>query len=352
MISYIEFINFRNISNLKLELNPLTNLFIGENGQGKTNLLEGLYFLCNGRAINNKKNDYIINFEKKTAIIKARADNKNFKVVINKDNKSIYVNDKLIEKVSDYIGIINSVLLIPKDIEIIDGQPKTRRKFIDEEISKISIDYVDDLKNYYKLLKERNILLRNQVRDYVMYEVIDRIIIDLQVSIYKKRKEFIELLSKEVKNYYHQFYDIDIEIVYDSIFKNDNEKIKELYKNEFEKDILYKRTSLGIQIEDIEFKSNSVNAAYTLSQGQKRILLICLKLANVNIIKKASEKSPLLLFDDILAELDEDNKNKIIELIPKETQVVITATSKINQIKNCKIHTIENGNIKEEIYDK
>ena len=357
--------NYRNYENIKLKFNKGINIIIGDNAQGKTNILESIYFLSVTKSYRTSDDFILINQNKEIAKISARIkDNtipKTLEITINKRNKALFLNKTQIKKVSDFIGILNVVMMAPEDVNIIKGSPSDRRSLFNIELSKLSKEYILKYNEYNKLLKMRNdylkLLMTNSIADYRYLEVINEKIIERAVYIYKERKKLID----DVNNYLSEIYkdisgiqDLNIQYIPNfEISEYTDEVLRKSLKHQYykynKKEILLGLTLYGPHRDDFEFRLGDKNIKYFGSQGQQKLAMISLKIAILEVFKSRTGKIPLLLLDDIFSELDRKKKNKLIDYINNCDQVIITTTDirDINRkkIRNGKIFEIKNKNI-------
>ena len=365
VISQISLKNYRNYENVKLKFNRGINIIIGDNAQGKTNILESIYFLSVTKSYRTSDDFILINQNKEIAKISARIkDNtipKTLEITINKRNKALFLNKTQIKKVSDFIGILNVVMMAPEDVNIIKGSPSDRRSLFNIELSKLSKEYILKYNEYNKLLKMRNdylkLLMTNSIADYRYLEVINEKIIERAVYIYKERKKLID----DVNNYLSEIYkdisgiqDLNIQYIPNfEISEYTDEVLRKSLKHQYykynKKEILLGLTLYGPHRDDFEFRLGDKNIKYFGSQGQQKLAMISLKIAILEVFKSRTGKIPLLLLDDIFSELDRKKKNKLIDYINNCDQVIITTTDirDINRkkIRNGKIFEIKNKNI-------
>lgn len=362
-IDRINLKSFRNYLDCSVEFNPFINILIGQNAQGKTNLLEAIYILSMSKSFKTKIIDELIYFDEDFAKIQGdivtHERNMNLEVVLSHMGKKAFINHNEIKKTSDYVGYLNVVLFVPEDLMLIKGSPRLRRKLMDMEISKISPIYMYNLNKYNNLLKERNKYLKmlhdshKGADEYL--EVLSEQMAQIQVSLMKKRFEFIELLNDiAVKMYdYIAMHKETLRIAYKTHYKEMSyECILDKYRSQYQKDILFGQTNSGIHKDDIEMYLNDNDAVIYASQGQQRSIVLALKIGLLELIKKEIGEYPILLLDDVLSELDDVRKTKLLNLIQGKVQTFITSTS-IDGIHHqvidmAKKIVIEDGHVKGE----
>lgn len=348
--------NYRNIENLEIELKDGVNIFYGQNAQGKTNLLESIYMGATGRSHRTHKDKELVKFDKEEAHIRliVREDNIFDKIDIHikkEAKKGIAINNVPIAKLGELFGYLNIVIFSPEDLALIKQGPQERRKFIDIQLCQIDSIYYYNLSQYYKVLKQRNSLLKKISFDKNLKDMLfvwDSQLIDFGVKIIEKRLQFISKIDN-IANNIHKKITQDrekLELKYKPSI--DSQEFKEKLEKNLEKDIMYQTTSYGPHKDDFLFFINGVNARDFGSQGQQRTASLSTKLAQIQLIQDEKNTSPVLLLDDVLSELDKDRQKFLIENI-KNMQVVITCTGVEDVVKNlkkdCKIFKVCEGNV-------
>lgn len=346
--------NFRNIKNLNIELSKGINIFYGNNAQGKTNILEAIYFSSIGRSHRTHIDKELINFDEKNAYIQILVKNKEIKekidIHIRKDNKKgIAINNIPIKKLGELFGILHIVMFSPEDLQLVKSGPSERRKFMDIELCQISNIYYYNIQQYYKILKQRNNLLKSIQKNNKMKDSIfiwDEQLIEYGTKVIKYRKKFIENVKIYSSNIHKKITNNieDLDIIY-KLNVSEDDFYNKLTKN-IEKDIFYGTTSFGPHKDDIIFLVNGIDVREYGSQGQQRSVSLSTKLSQIEIIKDERGTNPILLLDDVLSELDENRQNFLIESI-KDIQTVITCTGTENILKNLfekvNIYNVKNG---------
>ena len=312
-IKEIKLENFRNYDFTKIELNEKTNIFFGDNAQGKTNILEAIFFAGLGKSFRTNKEKELIKENKDNGKIEIKFIKNNREEKINveiNDRKKFFINEIPVRKLSEIIGKINIVLFNPEDIEILKNEPTRRRKFLNIMISQLRPKYIYLMSEYSKALEQRNNYLKQikfENKSKNNLEIWDEQLVNLGIKIYEYRKEFIEKINKS------------------NINKNN---YLEKLKNNMELDIQKGFTSVGIHRDDFEIYINGKNVAVFGSQGQQRSSIISLKLAEAEVVYDEIEEYPVLLLDDFMSELDKKRVKGFINNI-KNNQVLITTTEKI-----------------------
>ncbi len=337
-IESVKLRNFRNYKSQNIEFKNGMNLLLGSNGVGKTNLLESIYLLSTTRSHRNDDEKDIISFGEDFAAVEGVVNSNNKKdkldIILHKNGKTLTVNSVPVKKNSEFIGKLNAVLFSPSDMDLFDSSPRDRRKLIDMELGKLSARYMANLSNYLKYLKQRNAYLKNGNIDDLMLETYTEMLYDCQINIIKERKAFINSLNNYLSYFYNEISGSknNLQMVYKSFVKEKNDEqlmkdeMKNIYSNLKDRDIVTKMTNNGVHREDYEFYLNNMNVAKFCSQGQKRMVILAIKLSIVQIIYQIKREYPILLLDDVFSELDSDHRTCLLRLLPNSVQTIITTT--------------------------
>ncbi|MEG2857240.1 MAG: DNA replication/repair protein RecF, partial [Clostridia bacterium] len=341
------------------------NIIRGNNAQGKTNLLEAIFFLSCAKSFRAKKESELISFGECEAEIKAKIYSysrcNNIKIGIKKGRKrSIYVNEVKKIKISDYVGTLQSVLFSPDDLFMIKEGPAIRRRFINIAISQLKPIYIHYLSVLNRILEQKSMLLKNNTDEKQRAELLDIYNIKLaQVGahIVSYRNDFINEIAEKAKEIHYEMSNNkeNLQIVYIcdryiTDFENGNEVIaKSIYSHLCERkkaEIDSKSCLIGPQRDDIEILINGKSARFFASQGQIRTATLALKLAEREVFFKHSGEFPVLLLDDVMSELDEERQNYILNKIG-DGQVFITSCDNLiaSPIVKGRAFTIEGGAI-------
>ena len=360
----IKLTNFRNYEKLNLSFNPTKNIIIGENGEGKTNIVEALYVLALSKSFRGSKEEVIIkNGEDSTCIegtVKSDYKDK-YKLVLSKEGKKVFINNTKIDKISDYLSKINIVLFTSEDLKLIKDTPSTRRRLINIELSQYSNEYLKLLSNYNKVLKQRNAYLKmlyfngNASRNYL--DILTDQLVDIGSKLYNYRQDFINNISNYIENNYYKITKKhDLVLSYKSDFANKSkEDLLKIYKKSLDKDITQGKTNLGIHHDDYIFELNGNNLRDYGSEGEQKNAIISLKMAEIDIFKNDLNIIPILILDDLFSELDKKKINNILDFISDDIQTFVTTTDLTKVDKRLKIGSkifkIKNGNIREDNYE-
>ncbi|RKD31367.1 DNA replication/repair protein RecF [Thermohalobacter berrensis] len=345
-VESIKLINFRNYLKADINLNRKLNIFVGNNGQGKTNLLESIYICAFGKSYRTNKDKELINLSKDKAYIginlKKNGFNKFVEVKFEQGkSKKVRINKIEVDKISDLFGILNVVIFSPEDLKLIKEGPSERRNFLDTEISQIKPKYRYNISSYNRILRQRNNLLKITQNDKSKLKVLD--VWDMQISnigaeIILSRIKFLNKISKISKNIHSEItnkleelelkyspsLDIDVNLDKNEIVKVFRRQLKNLLERDIEKGT----TTIGPHRDDIKVLINGIDSRAFGSQGQQRTAALSLKLAEVELIKEEVGEYPVLLLDDVLSELDLNRRKDLISTF-KDIQTIITTTDDI-----------------------
>lgn len=356
--------NYRNYGELNINLNSRLNIIIGNNAQGKTNLLESIYFLSLTKSFISINDKFLIKNNEKFSVVRGTIidDNdleKKLEVLINEKGKITKINSKMINKVSDYIFNLKVIIFSPDNIKMFKDAPNVRRKFLNVELSQLYSKYFVCLTNFNKLLKQRNEYLKiakNGKVDFEYLNIIDGQFAKFAVSLISYRLSFISDINNIIDSIYYSISGFEgLKIKYissfgDSFNNNISEDfILEQLRHNLDKDLMLGLTSIGPHRDDFQVYLNNDNLAIYGSQGQNRLAVIALKISEIQLFRDKLNINPILLFDDLFSELDSLKKNNIIKYLLNSNQTIITTTD-INSISdklvdNATIFTIDNGKV-------
>lgn len=363
ILQKLKLMNFRNYASLDIEFSPEINFITGDNGSGKTNIIEAVSIISNLKSFRNTSDSHIVKWGNNSyycsGVIEG-ADFSKFEVGFITDNekikKKIKIDGSEIKKASDYYGKFVSVLFIPGDINIISGTPEIRRKYFDSVISKIYPEYIDELNEFKSVLNSRNIVLK-KIREgrsgINELEVWNRLFSEKSFLIIKRRESFIEMLNK----YFNEIYLMISGEPESPVIKylksgvvNPEDFYKNLLKN-IRDDLKKGNTGSGPQRDDYLFlNSDRINFNNYASQGQRRTASICLKMSEFEIIRDIKQKKSIILVDDIFSELDENRRGNMIDLLKSKGQLIFTMVNadfiKSGIQGNVKIFSVDKGKVK------
>ena len=358
-INSLNLTNFRNYKKTSINLSPSINIFIGNNAAGKTNVLESIYVLSLARSYKTKDKDMILDgapFYKIGARIAYYDREEEFIVIATPEGKRVTVNNVEEKKLSDFIGKLNVVLFSPEDIFIFKNGPQEKRKLLDLSLFQITKTYVDDFNSFRKQLKLRNDYLKymssKQEEDDGeddMLEVLTKSFIDSNAIINEKRIKFITKLEEIANEKYHELSGDESKITIEYLTNFENSL--EFYKKRYKQDISYGATQNGCHRDDLRFLKDGVDFETNCSQGEQRMLALSLKLAIAEMLKRLKRESPVVLLDDVFSELDKNHQNRLLLMLDRTMQIIITTTDlqKIGRsaLDNAKVFIINNATIRE-----
>lgn len=344
-IDRLELTNYRNYESLTLEFSPTINVLIGENAQGKTNIMESLYVLSMAKSHRTSNDKELIRWSEEYGKIKGDVSKKYghlpLELTLSKKGKKARVNHLEQSRLSDYIGQLNVVMFAPEDLNLVKGSPQVRRRFLDMEIGQISPVYLHDLLTFQKLLKQRNHILKthqgkSSLND-VMFDVYTDQYIQAAVSVIRKRFEFMELLQKWAEPIHlgisRGLEKLDIRycpvsgLNRDASFEEMVDILEQKLKDGQSQELARGLTLVGPHRDDLQFYVNDYDVQTYGSQGQQRTTALSLKLAEIELIKQEVGESPVLLLDDVLSELDDYRQSHLLNTIQGEVQTFVTTTS-------------------------
>ena len=367
ILKKIDLINFRNYRKHSISFSPGINVIIGDNAQGKTNILESIYVLAITKSYRTNNDINLIKFGEDVFVLKGSINtssmSKDLQISFDGLKKYTKINSKQIKKISDYITNFNTILFAPEDLEVIKGSPSVRRNLLNIEIGQINGKYVNILNEFNKILKSRNDYLKmimiNSYSDERYLNILTDSLIEREVPIYMARFDFINRINKYIGDIFYSITGVnDLHIDYisniDLDYSNEEnlrESIKRKYLKEKRKEINQGVTLYGPNRDDFIFYIGDKDMKLFSSQGQQKLAIISLKLAEINIFYEDTGEYPILLLDDIFSELDKYKKNRLVKYLKDNIQVIITSndTKDISKklLDNAKIFKIISGNIVE-----
>lgn len=333
-LKYLRLFNFRNYKSLDFIPGENINVLYGLNASGKTNLLESIYMSIRANSFRSSKDLNLINIDENSSSIISRYMTDNYKddyrIEISKfENKKVFINDEKVNT-KDYRKSRFVVLFNPEDLNIIKYSPKERRKFLDDLLSNIDLNYDFYMYKYRRLLFERNKLLKMNM-DKNLLDVYDREIVKNGTKIIIMRLRVIKKLNEIAKKHYKRLSGDDLNITYLStvpIFVDEKELMDnylKILKESISKDLEKRYTSVGPHRDDLDFKINTFSSKSYASQGEQRSVVLSLKLAEADLIKDLYKTKPLLLLDDVFSEIDSNRSRYLLHSL-KDLQTFITTT--------------------------
>lgn len=355
-VNELEIKNFRNYSSSKIELGKSLNVFIGSNAQGKTNILECLYFLSTARSYRTQKYKDLIKWDKERAYAAAGLEkiSGSYKLesfLTRNDGIAFKINGAKTTKVADFAGTLHTVIFSPEDLRLVKDTPMVRRKFMDFELNQIRPSYQHNMYQYNRVLMQRNNMLKKQYlsnADRMAIEVFGEQLSKYGSYICDVRNEFIKKLAMIARLVHRKITDgnEELDVSYECSTGNfeGREEIRKLlldyYNKNIDEDHEKGMTLKGPHRDDLNIKINNIDTKAFGSQGQQRTAALSLKLSEVEIIKAETGEYPVLLLDDVMSELDSKRQKFLLDSL-KEIQTIITCTSLMDiQKYNYKISNV------------
>lgn len=360
--------NYRNLKKIDTQFDPNVNIFIGKNAQGKTNLLEAIYFLALTRSHRTSSDKELIAFGNDYANLMGRVHksqvNLDLRVLITKKGKKVWINRVEQAKLSKYVGQLNAILFSPEDLDLIKGAPALRRRFMDQEFGQINSEYLYFASKYRQVLFQRNNylkqLVKGQAKDYLFLDVLSDQLAGIAAEIISRRFKFLKYLSHSASDAYEHLSlaSEKLTLAYHpsvSTIKSEDsteeiyQKVLANFQKTKEMEVRKGTTLSGPHRDDIEFKLDGKNAHLYASQGQQRSIALSIKLAEIQLVHHLTDEYPLLLLDDVMSELDHGRQSALLNYIHGKTQTFITTTDlegiSWEIIKQPKIYHIQSGEI-------
>ena len=356
ILKSLELANFRNYEELNISFDKGTNILYGDNAQGKTNILEAIYVSATTKSHKGSKDKEIINFNKEEAHIRTYLEKENVETRVDmhlRKNKSkgIAIDGQKIKKAADLMGLLNVVFFSPEDLSIIKDGPAERRRFADMELCQLDSFYLYNLNHYNKIIGQRNKLLKDMYIQPELKETLniwDSQLVSFGSKIIERREQFVKQLGDIIFDIHKKLSGGKEELVIAYEPDVSIEDFEKQMKYNQDKDIRLKQTTTGPHRDDFSFVVNGVDIRKYGSQGQQRTAALSLKLSEIELVKKISKDTPVLLLDDVLSELDSNRQNYLLNSIGN-IQTIISCTGLDEFINNRfeinKIFKVTNGTV-------
>ena len=334
-IQSIELKDFRNYQKLQVSFSQKINIFLGNNAQGKTNLLEGIYLNAMAKSFKTSRDKELIQFGKDFCKLRTTAvidgEEQVTEIVINKEGKKgVKLNGVKIKKTSELLDRIYIIIFSPEDLKIVKDEPEKRRRFIDRELCQIKPGYFNDLNQYRKVLKQRNAYLKEFHIDHSVLDIWDMELVKYGSRIIGKRKEFIGKVNEISRSIHDQIsggkeilslkYEANV-----SEFEHTEEFFYQQLQETREDDLRNRTTGKGPHKDDLRISANEIDLRKFGSQGQQRTAALSLKLSEIKLIEEETGEKPILLLDDVLSELDNDRQTYLINSLGENQMFITTA---------------------------
>lgn len=333
IIKSIELADYRNYASLALEFDKGTNILYGDNAQGKTNILEAIFLAATTKSHKGSKDKEIIHFDKEEAHVRVLLEKENIETRIDmhlrkSGSKGIAIDGQRLKKAVDLLGTCNVVFFSPEDLGIIKNGPSERRRFVDMELCQLDNFYLYNLSSYNKIVNQRNRLLKDMYLNPDLRETLhiwDMQLISFGSKIIERRKLFTKQLNEIIHDIHKKLSGgrEEIKIVYEPDVSIEDFESK--MKRNQDRDVKSKMTTVGPHRDDFSFLIGDVDIRKYGSQGQQRTAALSLKLSEIELVKKITKDTPVLLLDDVLSELDSNRQNYLLNSIGS-IQTIITCT--------------------------
>ncbi len=363
IIKSLELSNFRNYDSLSINFDNGTNILYGDNAQGKTNILEAIFVSATTKSHKSSKDSEMIEFDNEEAHIRTILEKEDIETRVDmhlRKNKSkgIAIDGTKIKKAADLLGLLNVVFFSPEDLSIIKNGPSERRRFIDMELCQLDNFYLYNLNHYNKIVNQRNKLLKDISFNSDLKETLniwDSQLVSYGSKIIERRELFVNQLNEIINDIHYNLSggNENLKILYEPNVSLD--VYEKILNNSQEKDIKLKQTTVGPHRDDISFivkknnnNENEIDVRKFGSQGQQRTAALSLKLSEIELVKKITNDTPVLLLDDVLSELDSGRQNYLLNSIGN-IQTIITCTG-LDEFVNHrfeinKVFKINNGTV-------
>ena len=363
-IEKLNLINFRNYDVLDISFCNNLNIIIGNNAQGKTNILDAIYYLSITKSnfstddkVCIKKNKM---FSKIVGLVSDNDKKNKLSILINNKEKKLELNDNVIKKHSSFVGKLKVIFFEPNNLKILKDNPSNRRRFLNIEISQIFSNYINILNEYNIILKQRNEYLKylkNNSVNEIYFDIINSKLVDLSFEICNYRLKFINAINEYIGNIYYKLADLDglvikyVPSVDFSDITSFKEDMKKRLDDVFEKEVLYGSTLIGPHRDDFTFVLNADDLLLYGSQGQQKMAVLALRIAEIDVFKDLCGVEPVLLLDDLFSELDIEKRNNVLKYLNRDIQIIITTTDLKNintkYVKKSVVYKIDNGSVVE-----
>ncbi|WP_026691799.1 DNA replication/repair protein RecF [Alteribacter aurantiacus] len=361
--------NYRNYPEVSVTFENEVNVIIGENAQGKTNLMEAIYVLAMAKSHRTPRDKELIRWDQEFAKIQGKLTKRTgplqMEVIFSNRGKKVKLNHLEKNRLSEYIGTCNIVMFAPEDLNLVKGSPQVRRRFLDMEMGQIHSLYLYHLARYHKILKQRNQLLKNMQKsrkdeDYVMLSVMTEQLTDSAVEVIKKRFSFLKKLQQWAEEIHFEIsrglekleirYIPTCDVSEDMDLSTMKSKITEAFEGLGDREVFRGTTLIGPHRDDLKFFVNGRDIQTYGSQGQQRTTALSLKLAEIELIYEKVGEYPILLLDDVLSELDDYRQSHLLDAIQGKVQTFVTTTSvdgiHHKTLQNARLFHVEQGVVK------
>lgn len=361
-IDMLQLSHFRNYTQQNFQFSPTINILLGENAQGKTNIVEAIYVLALTKSHRTNQDKDLIQWENEFSKIVAnvmKAQKTMLQLIIHKKGKKVSIGKIEQKKLSDYVGFLTVVSFTPEDLMLIKGSPHIRRKFIDMQLGQINKLYLHHLYLYQKTLKQRNAYLKDNKIDFVYLDILTEELIQKSAILLHYRLDYIKKLQQYAANINQVIsqqkdalvinYSSQIDYKNATSIEELENQYRALFTTNQQKEIMQRKTLFGVHRDDLNFYINGKNVYDFGSQGQQRTVALSVKLAEIDIIYEQTGEYPVLILDDVLSELDDFRQTFLLKAVENKVQTFITTTNldgiQKNLIEQPKIFYIKEGSV-------
>ena len=362
ILKKLSIINYKNIAQAELELSPKINCFLGNNGMGKTNILDAVYYLSFCKSHTNPIDSQIIRHNADVCMLhgkyemNAHVEEDIFCGIRRRQKKQFKRNKKEYDKLSDHIGFIPLVMISPADNELITGSSDERRKFMDMGISQFDKDYLYALVRYNKALQQRNALLKNDTEymDAALLELWEEQMVESGLFIFEKRNHFIAEFTPVFNEFYARISQSSEHVSFQYTSQLAEAPFAQTLRENRRRDIAVGHSTAGIHRDELEMLLDGFPIKKVGSQGQNKTYFVSMKLAQFHFLLKAGDKTPILLLDDIFDRLDAQRVEEIVKVVSEDEfgQIFISDTNResLDRIlerlhSHYHIYSVKNGEV-------
>lgn len=362
ILEELSIINYKNLVQAELQFSPKINCFIGNNGMGKTNLLDAVYYLSFCKSYTNPVDSQIIHHDADVCMLQGRflaeegTREEIYSGIRRRQKKQFKRNKKEYDRLSDHIGLIPLVMISPADSELITGGSEGRRKFLDMAISQFDKEYLRALVRYTKALHQRNVLLKNEEEflDITLLELWEDQMIEEGSLIYRRRKAFIDEFTPIFNDFYARISQSGEQVSFDYISQLNDADFREMLIRNRQRDMAFGHTTAGIHRDELEMLLDGYPIKKVGSQGQNKTYFVSLKMAQFHFLLQTGHTTPILLLDDIFDRLDANRVEEIVKLVSGAEfgQIFLSDTNResLDRIlerthNNAHIYSVKDGEI-------
>ncbi len=360
ILQSLAIVNFKNLTECQLEFSPNINCFIGNNGMGKTNVLDAIYYLSFAKSYGNLSDQVVLNHDADYMMLRGKYQRHEEMLEVTmayqKGKRKTFKRDgKDYQRLSQHIGLLPLVMVSPMDWDLIRGGSEERRRLMDQIISQGNKEYLDQLIRYNKALENRNSLIRQGYRDPILFETVEYQLIEAANYIHRVRTEWIEQFTPIFMRYYEAITGSGEQVELQLSSHLQTASMREILQQYRERDMVLGYTSHGVHRDDINLLLNGHSMRKIGSQGQCKTYTIALRLAQYDFLKSQSSTLPILLLDDIFDKLDAQRVESIVKVVNDNEfgQIFITDTNRthldeilVSLDNSYTIFTVDNGDCK------